>query len=185
MATIKIKHYVLFFLLFGIFRLTDFPGGALVAFILWMQLCILLWRKEYSFLNQKVNLAFALSLVPALLVWGAINSFFFSYSAQSHWLFSLFYGLISFALCSYLVLFSIFGFAQSGSLPKASTTSAVLSIYATGVAQLRKYQSLFLWLTTLVYLLSLVPWILPVDYKITLALVVGHLALRWRVDDQN
>lgn len=172
MAILKLRHFVLYLALFVLFYITQFPTGALLSFVLWTQICILLWGKNYTTQSQIKYLVFSLSLVPSLIMLGAVTSFFQIYSTESHILFMIAYGLISFLLTFYIVLFSIFGFAYS------TSEMTILEIYSTAIARIKLDKLLILYVTLIVFLISVLKNFLEIDYRISFGLIVAHLFLR-------
>jgi hypothetical protein len=172
MATLKLKHLILFAICLMLFISTNFPGGALLSLFAWMQLCLLLWRQDFTARNQiKFSILF-LSLVPTYFLWGAVNSFVFIYAQSSHLIFILMYGLLSFIVCFWITLFSVFSFAY------AKNNDTLLEVYSKCLSHIKSEKYVFLYVSAIVFLISISSIPVAEDYKIVLGIITAHVFLR-------
>ncbi len=173
MATLKLKHLILYVICFGLLIFSEIPGGALLALFSWMQLAILLWQKEFTLKNQIKYTVLFLSLVPTYFLWGAVNSFISIYAKESHFVFIIMYSLLSFGVCFWLTLFSVFVYAYSKS------DDTVFELYSNCIAEIKKQKIIFLYTTLIVFLISISTLPLTEDYRIVLGIIAAHVFLKF------
>lgn len=171
--TLKLKHLILYTITFILFILSEMPGGALLALFAWMQLALLLWQKEFTLKNQIKFFVLFLSLVPTYFLWGAVNSFISIYAQKSHFVFITMYGLLSFIVCFWLTIFSVFTYAYSKS------DDTVFELYSNCIAQIKNQKVVFLYTALIVFLVSIAPIPITEDYRIILGIVTAHLFLKF------
>lgn len=168
MATLKLRHLILFLLSFALLVLSDIPGGAMLLLFVWLQIALLLWKKPFTLKNQiKFSILF-LFLLPTFFLWGAVNSFVSIYTKESHLVFILMYSLLSFILCFWITLFSVFSFAY------AQEQQTLLSLLSECIQQVKNHKTIVLYLSLIVYLVTILPIPLAEDYRIALGIVVAH-----------
>jgi hypothetical protein len=138
-----------------------------------MQISLLLWKKQFSFKNQIKFSVLYLFLLPTYFLWGAVNSFISIYAKESHLVFIAMYGLLSFILCFWITLFSVFSFAY------AKDDEPVLNHFGQTVGQIKKSKYVFLYVSMIVYLISIVSLPITEDYRIVLGIVVAHCFLKF------
>ncbi len=173
MATLKLKHLVLFIISFVLSIFSELPGGALLLLFVWMQIALLLWGKKFTAKNQiKFSIIF-LFLLPTFFLWGAVNSFISIYTKESHLIFIVMYGLLSFILCFWITLFSVFSFAY------AQDEEPILNLFTKSVRQVKNHKYVMLYVTLIVYLTSIAPAPLAEDYRIVLGVVFAHCFLKF------
>ncbi len=171
--TLKLKHLILYIASFVLLILSEIPGGALLALFAWMQLALLLWQKEFTLKNQlKFGILF-LTLIPTYFLWGAVNSFVAIYAKESHFIFIIMYGLLSFIVCFWLTLFSVFSYAYS------KLDETLLELYSACIAEIKTQKVVFLYTTLIVFLISISPLPLTEDYRIVLGIIAAHLFLKF------
>lgn len=172
MATLKLRHLLLYIFCFAVLVLTQFPGGALLALFLWMQLALLLWKKNYNLKNQIHYAIHFIFLIPGLLIWGAVNSFFESYSHQNHLLFSIAYGFLSFSFCFIYTLLTVFNYAFT------QPESSITQVYRTCFQKIKTHRFIIFYVSLIIFLMTIVRYFLPVDYKIVVGIITAHLFLQ-------
>ncbi len=173
MATLKLRHLILFMISFVLLVLSDVPGGAMLLLFVWLQMALLLWKKLFTFKNQiKISILF-LFLLPTFFLWGAVNSFISIYIKESHFIFIMMYSLLSFILCFWITLFAVF------SLAFAKEEEPVLNLFSESVKQIKCHKYIILYISLIVYLTSILPIPLAEDYRIALGIIVGHSILQW------
>lgn len=172
MATLKLKHLLMFLVTFGLLYLAEIPAGSLIALGCWMQLSILLWHKEFTATSQKKFFYLFLSLVPACFFWGSVNSFMEIYLQEGHWVFLSMICTISFILCFWITLIGVFGYKFETNEDNLST------LYGKCIAEIKNQKKVILQISLIVFVISLIPKILSADYKIVLGLIVAHAVMR-------
>ena len=172
MATLKLKHLLLYALCFILFIFTQMPGGALISLFLWMQIALLLWQKNYNFKNQIYYFNLFLTLIPTVFVWGSVVSFIEIYSKESHVLFILAYSIVNFAFCYLFTVFGIFNYAFC--LPE----EPLLLSFKKCISEIKNNKLIITYVSILVFLTTLVHNLLSADYRIILGVVLAHLFLR-------
>jgi hypothetical protein len=173
MATLKLKHLILYIIAFVLCVFSEIPGGALLTLFAWMQLALLLWKKDFTFKNQIKFFILFLSLVPTYFLWGAVNSFISIYAKESHFIFILMYGLLSFAVCFWITLFSVFSYAYSKS------NETLFELYSVCISKIKTHKVVFLYTTLIVFLISISSLPLTEDYRIVLGIISAHAFLKF------
>jgi hypothetical protein len=172
MATLKLKHLILYFITFLLLYFSDLPGGALLSLAAWLQMCILLWRLDYNIKNQVNMLVYFLTLVPLFFFLGSTSDFTKIYLREGSMLFFFFISFMTLIICFLTVLFGIFCFKQNISNFNVSQiyTSAIKSI---------QHQKKELALTSIcLFVLILIPIPMKQDFKISLSIILIHLYLK-------
>lgn len=172
MATLKLKHFVLFTVCFILLYYAQVPGGALLALAAWLQLCLLLWNKAFTVKNQIKFFLLFLALLPTLFIYGAVNSFVSVYAKESHAFFILMYALLSYCLSFLITLFLVFTYAFS------TEEQTLLEIFSSTIAAIKKNKLIIFYVSSIVFLTGIVPRLLTEDYKITLGIILAHGFLR-------
>ena len=172
MATLKLKHLILFTICLALFIYTELPGGALLSLLAWMQLSLLLWKQEFTAKNQIKFFILFLSLIPTYFLWGAVNSFISIYAKESHLVFILMYSLLSFVVCFWITLFSVFSYAY------AKNDDTLLEVYSNCIAQIKNQKYVFLYVSMIVFLISISPIPVTEDYRIVLGIIAAHVFLQ-------
>ena len=173
MATLKLKHLVLFIISFFSSIFSDLPGGALFLLFVWMQMALLLWGKKFTWKNQIKFAVIFLFLLPTIFLWGAVNSFISIYTKESHLVFIAMYGLLSFVLCFWITLFSVFSFAYS------KEEEPILYLFIQIVSQIKSHRFVMLYVSLIVFLIAVAPLPLAEDYRIVLGIVLAHCFLKY------
>lgn len=173
MATLKLRHLVLFIISFLLLIFSEMPGGALLSLFAWMQLSLLLWKKEFTLKNQMKFFILFLSLLPTYFLWGAVNSFISIYAKESHFIFIGMYGLLSLVLCFWITLFSVFSYAY------AKESQSIIEIYSICISKIKTEKYIFLYVCALVFLISMSPLPLTEDYRIVLGIIAAHIFLKY------
>jgi hypothetical protein len=173
MATLKLRHLILFIISFLLVVLSDLPGGAMLLLFVWMQIALILWKKPFTLKNQIKTSVLFLFLLPTFFLWGAVNSFISIYIKESHFIFMMMYSLLSFILCFWITLFSVFSFAY------AKEQEPVLNLFSESVKQIKTHKNVIFYISLLVYLISILPIPIAEDYRIALGIIIGHSALKW------
>ncbi len=172
MATLKFKHFILFLISFALLIYSEFPGGALLSLLAWMQLSLLLWKQKFTAKNQMKFFILFLSLIPTYFLWGAVNSFISIYAKESHFIFVLMYGLLSFVVCFWITLFSVFSYAY------AKHDDTLLEVYSNCISEIKNQKFVFMYISLLVFLISIAPIPITADYRIVIGIISAHLFLQ-------
>ncbi len=175
MATLKLKHLILFVICFILLLFSEIPGAALLALFAWMQLSLLLWKKQFTFKNQIKFFILFLSLVPTYFLWGAVNSFITIYTKESHIIFICVYTLLSFAVCFWITLFSVFSYAFD------KDADTLLEIYSNCIGQVKTQKYIIFYISLIVFLISFYPLPFAEDYRIVLGIIAAHVFLQRQV----
>lgn len=173
MATLKLRHLILFMISFILLVLSDVSGGAMLLLFVWLQIALLLWKKLFTLKNQIKTSVLFLFLLPTFFLWGAVNSFISIYIKESHFIFIIMYSLLSFILCFWITLFAVFSFAY------AKEEEPVLNLFSESVKQIKSHKYVILYISLIVYLTSILPIPLAEDYRIVLGIIIGHSILKW------
>lgn len=173
MATLKLKHLILFTICFLLLVFSEIPGGSLLALFAWMQISVLLWQKEFTSKNQIKFFVLFLSLVPTFFLWGAVNSFISIYAKESHLVFTFAYGFLSFVVSFLITVFSVFSYAYS------QESDTVLEVYSNCIAKIKEQKIVFLYTSLIVFCVAILPIGLSEDYRIVLGVVAAHLFLKY------
>jgi len=83
------------------------------------------------------------------------------------------YSLLSFILCFWITLFSVLSFAY------AKENETVLNLFSESVKQIKNNKYVVLYISLVVYLISILPIPLAEDYRIALGIIIGHSILQW------
>lgn len=172
MATLKLKHLVLYFVTFLLLYFSEIPGGALLSLAAWMQVCILLWELDYNAKNQIRLFLFFLTLVPLLLFLGSSSSFVGIYLNEGSILFFFFIALMTLMISFMTVLFAIFSFKQNIS------NVGVSQIYRVTIQNMKAQKKQLAFASLALFLLIILPIPLRQDFKIVLAIILIHLYLK-------
>ncbi len=172
MATLKLKHFVLFIICFILLYYAQVPGGALLALIAWLQMCIPLWNKAFTIKNQIRFFLLFLTILPTLFIYGAVNSFVSVYGKESHVLFVFMYSMLSYCLSFLITLFLVFTYAF------AKEDQTLLEMFSSTIASIKNNRFLIFYTSLIVFLTAIVPRILTEDYRIALGIILAHGFLR-------
>lgn len=172
MATLKLRHLLLYFTTFLLLYISPLQGtGALLAMAAWMQICILLWKLKYSARNQARVFVYFLTLIPLFLFLGSSSSFILIYLKEGSLLFLIFSFVITFILCFFTALLSIFIFRD---FDRAKNINEVYSIAFQNIKnKKRKLTASALFLLFII----LIPIPVRQDFKIVLSIILIHLFL--------
>lgn len=173
MATLKLRHLILFIISFILLVLSDLPGGAMLVLFVWLQVALLLWKKPFTLKNQIKTSVLFLFLLPTFFLWGAVNSFISIYIRESHFIFIAMYSLLSFILCFWITLFSVFSFAY------AKENEPALNLFSESVKQIKDHKYVILYISLMVYATTILPIPIAEDYRIALGIIIGHSILQW------
>lgn len=172
MATLKLRHLILYFVLFTLLYISDIPGGALLSIASWLQLSILLWKIEFTSKKQILVFMYFLTLIPLLLIDGSLVDFVKIYSLKNFQLkWFLFFVLYMFfsLLTFYLATLNFSSLKKENNLnfvffkPQLEIESSRIELLGLGI--------IFL-------LLPLFPIITKTDFKISLCIILTHLYLK-------
>ncbi len=172
MATLKLKHLILFAICFLLLVFSEIPSGSLLALFAWMQISVLLWQKQFTTKNQIKFFVLFLSLIPTFFLWGAVNSFISIYTKESHLIFILMYGLLSFIVSFLITIFSVFSYAYS------QEQDTVLEVYSNCIAKIKDHKLIFFYTSLIVFGVAILPIGLSEDYRIVLGVVAAHIFLK-------
>ncbi|MBC7457590.1 MAG: hypothetical protein H7235_04885, partial [Bdellovibrionaceae bacterium] len=113
MATLKLKHLLIYLVTFILLYFSDLPGGALLSIAAWLQICILLWRMDYNVKNQMTMLLYFLTLIPLFFFLGSSSDFNMNYLKEGSIIFFFLVTMMTLIISFMTVLFSIFCFKQN------------------------------------------------------------------------
>lgn len=171
MATLKLKHLVLYFMTFILLYYADIPGGALLSIAAWLQLCVLLWKKDYTSKNQLLVFMYFLTLIPLLIFLGSSGSFISIYMKNGSILFMLMASALTFALCWLTVVSCVLG------VNYFNEKNTIMTIYQKAFLDVKKNLRLVLGASFFLLILIILPLWLRQDFKISLAVILIHLYL--------
>lgn len=171
MATLKLRHLLLYFLTFLLLYFSQIPGAALLSIAAWMQVCILLWKLQYSARNQGRVFIYFLTLIPLFLFLGSSSSFILIYLKEGSLLFLIFSFVITFILCFFTALLTVFIFRD---FDRAKTIGEIYTIAFQSIKNKKRKltASAFVLLITI-----LAPIPIRQDFKIVLSIILLHLFL--------
>jgi hypothetical protein len=172
MATLKLKHLVLYFITFLLLYFSNIPGGALLSLAAWMQICILLWRLDYNIKNQVTLLIYFLTLMPLFFFLGSSSDFAKIYLREGSILFFFFVTIMTLLISFMTVLFSIFCFKQNIS------NFNVSQIYTSTIKSILSQKKELAIASFCLFFLIILPVPLRQDFKISLAIILIHLYLK-------
>ncbi len=171
MATFKLKHLILYFVAFIFLYFSQIQGGALLSIAAWFQVAILLWGIQYTTKNQIRVFIYFLTLVPLFLFLGSGSSFMLIYLKEGSIYFFVTAVTLTWILCYFTALFTIFSFSYFNSAKKLQ------DVYNQSFWNINT-QKLRLFITSFVLLiLIIIPLPLRQDFKISLAIILIHLYL--------
>lgn len=171
MATLKLRHLILYILAFVFLYFSQMPGAALLAIAAWMQICILLWKLQYNVRNQMRMFFYFLTLIPLFLFIGASSELIHMYLKESSILFFLFSAVLTFILCFFVVLLTVFVFRDF------DRTQKITDIYVSAFNSIKNKKRKLAASATILMLISLLRIPLAQDFKIVLAIILIHLFL--------
>ena len=172
MATLKLKHLILYFITFLLLYFSEIPGGALLSLAAWMQMCILLWRMEYNVKNQVTMLIYFLTLVPLFFILGSSSDFTKIYLREGSILFSFFVFVMTLILSFITVLFAVYAFKQNIS------NFNVTQIYTAAIKSIQNQKKELALASFCLFLLIILPVPMRQDFKIALSIILIHLYLK-------
>ncbi len=172
MATLKLKHLLLYFVTYLFLYFSDIPGGALLSLAAWMQVCILLWRLDYNVKNQVTMLVYFLTLMPLFFFLGSSSDFTKIYLKEGSIAFFLFVTFMTLIISFMTVLFSIFCFKQNIS------NFNVAQIYTATIKNIPFHKKELALTSFCLFLLILLPVPMRQDFKIILVIILIHLYLK-------
>lgn len=171
MATLKLKHLLLYLLAFLFLYFSQMPGGALLAIAAWMQIGILLWKLQYTTRNQGRMLIYFLTLIPLFLFLGSISSFVTIYLKETSFLFLLFATILTWIICFFVALLTIFVFQDF------DRTQKIADIYGLAFSNIKNIKQKLTVSALALMLITLLPIPIQQDFKIVLAIILIHLFL--------
>jgi hypothetical protein len=171
MATLKLKHLILYFFMFALLYYADVPGGALISIAAWFQICILLWKKDYTSKNQTLVFIYFLTLIPLFVFLGSSSSFISIYFNEGAWLFMLMSLSITFILTVLTILTAVFSTSHFNS------DSNIVNIYKSIFLDFKIKQRQIMACSLFLLFTILIPLQFRQDYKISLAIILIHLYL--------
>lgn len=172
MATLKLKHLLLYFVTYLFLYFSEIPGGALLSLAAWMQVCVLLWRLDYNVKNQVTMLLYFLTLMPLFFFLGSSSDFTKIYLKEGSIVFFLFVTLMTLIISFMTVLFSIFCFKKNIS------NFNVAQIYTATIKNIPHHKKELALTSFCLFLLILLPIPMRQDFKIILAIILIHLYLK-------
>lgn len=172
MATLKLKHLILYFITFLLLYFSGLPGGALLSIAAWMQMCILLWKLDYNVKNQVTLLIYFLTLMPLFFFLGSSSDFTKIYLKEGSILFFFFVTIMTLMISFMTVLFSIFCFKQNIS------NFNVSQIYTSAIKSIPLQKKELAITSFCLFVLIILPIPIRQDFKISLAIILIHLYLK-------
>jgi hypothetical protein len=172
MATLKLKHLLLYFVTFLFLYFSEIPGGALLSLAAWLQVCVLLWRMDYNAKNQVTMLLYFLTLMPLFFFLGSSSDFTKIYLKEGSLIFFFFVTIMTLIICFMTVLFSVFCFKQNIS------NYNVAQIYTSTIKSISSQKKELAKTSFCLFVLILLPIPIRQDFKIALALIFIHLYLK-------
>ena len=172
MATLKLKHMILYVLCFILLYYSRFPAGALLALAAWLQLAVLLWKLPYNGKTQKHVFYVFLSLLPLTFFWGAVVAFTKVYLQNGDYGKMLFMLIVNIILSFWCLLFYVFSFHKMDEYQKLS------QFYALTIQSIPQIKKELLISALLVSFFALIPVPILSDYYIVLAIILLHLVLK-------
>lgn len=172
MATLKLKHLLLYFVTFLFLYFSGIPGGALLSVAAWLQVCVLLWRMDYNAKNQVTMLLYFLTLMPLFFFLGSSSDFAKIYLKEGSLIFFLFVIIMTLIICFLTTLFAIFSFKQNIS------NYNVAQIYTAAMKSIQTQKKELALTSFCLLVLILLPIPIRQDFKISLAIILIHLYLK-------
>ena len=172
MATLKLKHLLLYVVTFLFLYFSGIPGGALLSLAAWLQICVLLWKMDYNAKNQVTMLLYFLTLVPLFIFLGSSSDFARIYLKEGSLIFFLFVTIMTLMVCFFTVLFAINSFKQNISNYNVS------QIYTASIKAIQSQKKELALTSFSLFVLILLPIPIRQDFKIALAIILIHLYLK-------
>jgi hypothetical protein len=172
MATLKLKHLLLYFVTFLFLYFSNIPGGALLSLAAWLQVCILLWKMDYNVKNQVTMLLYFLTLMPLYFFLGSSSDFTKIYLKEGSIIFFFFVTMMTLMISFMTVLFSIFCFKQNIS------NFNVAQIYTATIKSIQTQKKELALTSFCLFILIILPVPMRQDFKIALAIILIHLYLK-------
>lgn len=170
MATMKLRHFLLFFIASITLIAANFPGASLLGVLVWLQVNTLL-TQSFNKSSQIWALKLFIISVPMLLFWGSIHSFFFIYLKEQNWLFFF----MTFALnCCLSIIAAVYFFFTFESVKNCNYR--LIATLDTSWTECKKNKAHFFKISLIVFTFSLVPFLNP-EWKIVFAIMATHLYL--------
>lgn len=166
------RHILLFVAACALLILARFPGGALVALAVLMQMALLIHNFTLTAPAQiGVLKLFAVS-VPLFFFWGGIHSFLGVYLNEGQFLFLIMAAVVSVAITaavSFQIVFSYL-FLEKNNFQVVATLQDAFN-------SLRDRKSEYFRIVGLMFVFSLIPFFLETDWKLVFAVMATHLYL--------
>ncbi len=172
MATLKLKHLLLYFFTFLLLYFSEVPGGALLGLAAWLQICVLLWGLEYNAKNQITMFLYFLTLIPFFFFLGTSSDFTRIYLKEGSLIFFFIVTIMTLIMCFITVLFTVLSFTQNIS------NFNVTQIYIATLKSISLQKKKLAGASFCLFLLIILPIPLRQDFKIVLSIILIHLYLK-------
>lgn len=172
MATLKLKHLILYLITYFLLYFSNMPGGALLSIAAWMQVCILLWGLDYNLKNQVNIFLYFITLMPLLFFLGSCSDFTKIYAREGSIILLFVVSIMTALISTLTALFTVLSFSQNIS------NFNVSQIYTVVIKNFLKNKKELFMMSSFLFAFILFPLPMRQDFKITLSIILIHLFLK-------